>query len=84
MLADEVDYVVGVDTHRDQHVLAVVVASTGAVLAQDAVETNTRGYQAALRFVSRHAAPISCAGMVLSQPPSSTTRSEERRVGKEC
>jgi len=26
MLADELDYVVGVDTHRDEHVLAVVVA----------------------------------------------------------
>ena len=37
MLADEVDYVIGVDTHRDQHTLAVVVASTaccgGAVVA---------------------------------------------------
>ncbi len=26
MLADEVDYVLGVDTHRDEHVLAVVAA----------------------------------------------------------
>ncbi len=34
MLADEVDYVIGVDTHHDQHTLAVVVAPTGAVLAQ--------------------------------------------------
>jgi hypothetical protein len=30
MLADEVDYVIGVDTHRDQHTLAVVSAPTGA------------------------------------------------------
>ena len=37
MLADQVDYVVGVDTHRDEHVLAVVVASTGAVVAQRSV-----------------------------------------------
>ena len=37
MLADEVDYVVGVDTHRDQHVLAVVAAPTGALIAQRAV-----------------------------------------------
>ena len=37
MLADEVDYVIGVDTHRDQHTLAVVVASTGAVA--DALST---------------------------------------------
>jgi hypothetical protein len=26
MVADELDYVVGVDTHLDEHVLAVVVA----------------------------------------------------------
>ena len=39
MLADQVDYVVGVDTHRDEHVLAVVVASTGAVVAQRSVAT---------------------------------------------
>ena len=37
MLADEVDYVVGVDTHRDEHVLAVVAAPAGAVVAQRAV-----------------------------------------------
>jgi len=34
MLADELDYVVGVDTHRDEHVLAVVVVPTGALVAQ--------------------------------------------------
>jgi hypothetical protein len=28
MLADELDYVVGVDTHRDEHVIAVVAAPT--------------------------------------------------------
>ena len=37
MLADEVDYVIGVDTHRDQHALAVVAAPTGAVVAQKSV-----------------------------------------------
>ena len=31
MVADELDYVVGVDTHLDEHVLAVVAAPTGAV-----------------------------------------------------
>ena len=39
MLADEVDYVVGVDTHRDQHVLAVVVARTGVVVARRSVRS---------------------------------------------
>src|SRR5207244_6096193 len=56
MLADEVDYVVGVDTHRDQHTLAVVVAPMGAVAAEWTVDTNTRGYAEALRFAERHAA----------------------------
>jgi transposase len=56
MLADELDYVIGVDTHRDQHTLAVVVAGTGAVVAQTVVETSTRGYTDARRFAERHAA----------------------------
>jgi transposase len=55
MLADEVDYVIGVDTHRDQHTLAVVVAPTGAVLAQTVVRATRRGYAQALRFAEHHA-----------------------------
>jgi transposase len=60
MLADEVDYVIGVDTHRDQHTLAVVVAPTGAVVAQTAVRASGVGYVAALRFASRHASGVRC------------------------
>ena len=55
MLADELDYVVGVDTHRDQHVLAVVVVPTGAVIAQRSVAATARGYAAALRFAEEFA-----------------------------
>jgi transposase len=55
MLADEVDYVIGIDTHRDQHTLAVVGAPTGAVLAQTVISANGRGYAQALRFAERHA-----------------------------
>ncbi len=50
MVAELVDYVVGVDTHRDEHTLALVEAATGAVLAQRAVASNGRGYAQALRF----------------------------------
>jgi transposase len=50
MLADELDYVVGVDTHLDEHVVAVVATTTGAVLARQKVRANARGYQAAVRF----------------------------------
>ena len=55
MLADEVDYVVGVDTHRDQHVLAVVASPTGAVVAQRSVPASSRGYATALRIARDHA-----------------------------
>ena len=54
MLADEVDYVVGVDTHRDEHVLAVVACPSGAVVARQSVRASARGYAQALRFVERH------------------------------
>jgi transposase len=50
MLAELVDYVVGVDTHRDGHSLALVEATTGAVVAQRTVPSNGRGYAEALRF----------------------------------
>jgi transposase len=55
MLADQVDYVVGVDTHRDEHVLAVVAARAGAVVAQRSVGASGRGYAEALAFADEHA-----------------------------
>ena len=47
MLADQLDYVIGVDPHRDVHALAVVDVVSGAVLleanvAADAGATRTR------------------------------------------
>lgn len=56
MVADEVDYVIGVDTHRDEHVLAAVEAPAGAVVAGQAVAADARGYRATLRFAARYAA----------------------------
>src|SRR5437868_11959078 len=58
MLADEVGYVIGVDTHRDQHVLAVVAAPTGAVIARSSVPTDRRGYEAAFRVAAREAGGV--------------------------
>jgi transposase len=55
MLADELDYVVGVDAHRDEHTLALVEAATGAVLAQQTVAATGRGYWQALRFAQQQA-----------------------------
>src|SRR6266545_463095 len=58
MLADEVDYVVGVDTHRDQHMLSVVAAPAGAVVAQRSVAASVRGYAQALRFADQYAGGV--------------------------
>jgi len=56
MLAEKVDYVIGVDTHRDQHTLAVVAAPSGAVVAQQSVRCDRHGYREALRVAERYAA----------------------------
>jgi transposase len=55
MLADKLDYVLGVDTHRDEHVMAVVTAPAGAVVAGTAAPANGRGYRELLRVAERHA-----------------------------
>jgi transposase len=55
MVADELDYVVGVDTHLDEHVLAVVAAPSGAVVAGRSVHASGRGYAAAFRFAAEKA-----------------------------
>jgi len=55
MVADELDYVVGVDTHLDEHVLAVVAAPSGAVVADRSVDASGRGYAAAFRFAAEQA-----------------------------
>jgi transposase len=55
MLADELDYVVGVDTHRDLHTLAIVAAPSGGVVAQRAVAASSRGYAQAIRFADVYA-----------------------------
>jgi transposase len=55
MLADQLDYIVGVDPHRDTHALAVVDVATGAVVAEATVLANNGGYGAALRLAEEHA-----------------------------
>jgi transposase len=55
MLADEVDYVLGVDTHRDAHTLAVLEARSGGLRAEGALEASRRGYRRALAFATEQA-----------------------------
>ncbi len=55
MLADQVDHVIGVDTHCDAHELAVVAASSGGVVARSSQRANPRGYAETIRFAAAHA-----------------------------
>jgi transposase len=48
MLADQADYVIGVDTHRDDHTLAVVSAVAGHVGLTRQVRADLEGYRDAL------------------------------------
>lgn len=55
MLADQVEAVIGVDTHRDTHALAIVAARTGAVIGQASIGADEGGYEAALALALAHA-----------------------------
>jgi len=55
MLADQLEYVIGVDPHRDRHALAVVRAPSGEVVYETDVVASTGGYQAALETARVHA-----------------------------
>ncbi len=54
MLADQVDYVVGVDPHRDSHALAIVHVLSGAVVFETTIAASSQGYAEALQLVDAH------------------------------
>lgn len=54
MLADQVDHVIGVDTHRDAHT-AAIVNPTGAVDADRTAPADAFGYRRLLRFAAEQA-----------------------------
>lgn len=55
MLADQLDFVVGVDPHRDSHAIGVVEVPTGVVVFEAAVSADIGGYEEALRLAEQHA-----------------------------
>ncbi len=55
MLADQLDYMIGVDPHRDSHSLAVVQIVSGAVVFESTIEANSDGYAQALKLAEEHA-----------------------------
>jgi transposase len=56
MLADQLDYVIGVDPHRDAHALAIVETRTGVVVFEAMVAADSGGYAEALQLAEQHAA----------------------------
>ncbi len=55
MLADQLDYVIGVDPHRDTHALAIVDVRTGAIVLEASVAASSSGYARALELAELHA-----------------------------
>lgn len=55
MVADELDFVIGVDPHRDRHALAVVEARTGGVVFAAELVASTRGYREAVYLAETRA-----------------------------
>jgi hypothetical protein len=53
MLADLVEVVIGVDTHKQTHTAAVVIAATGAMIEQATVAATPAGYRQLLRLANR-------------------------------
>jgi transposase len=55
MLADDVAFVLGVDTHAESHSLALVEARSQRTCGQLTIPASRRGYRQALRLARRHA-----------------------------
>jgi transposase len=55
MLADQLDFVVGVDSHRDTHAVAIVAVPTGVVVFEASIAADGDGYTEALRLANQHA-----------------------------
>jgi transposase len=55
MVADQLDYVVGVDPHRDQHAVGVVEVRSGLVVFEGVVAADSGGYAEAVRLAEVHA-----------------------------
>jgi hypothetical protein len=59
MLTDRLDYVVGVDSHRDRHAL-VVLAGDGVVVCESELAADAAGYRRALALVDQRRRAAGC------------------------
>lgn len=56
MLADSLDFVIGVDSHRDAHTCAILKSPSGAQLVEVELVASLDGYERALALAHEHAA----------------------------
>ena len=56
MLAEQVEVVIGVDTHKETHTAAVIAANTGAELEILTVTTDRAGYEQLVELADAHSA----------------------------
>jgi transposase len=54
MLADRVDVVIGVDTHKHTHTAAIVAATTGGTLAGHTIQADADGYETLRLLADKH------------------------------
>lgn len=64
MIAELVDYVIGVDTHKLTHTAAVLAASTGATEALETAPATGDGYDSLIEFADCHSAASSRAWVI--------------------
>jgi ketosteroid isomerase-like protein len=57
MLAELVEVVIGVDTHKHTHPAAVILSATGAVLAERTVSADPAGYTELIALADQHPGP---------------------------
>ena len=85
MLADELDYVIGVDPHRDTHAFAVVDVRSGGVVFEATAVADGEGYAeraASCRRSTRPAgAPSRSRALARSAPVSLDSSSSHERAG---
>jgi transposase len=67
IVAEQYEFVIGVDTHAATHTLSVITAATGAVIDQAVFSTTPSGLDRALtgitRYVDEHAALVVIEGV---------------------
>jgi hypothetical protein len=81
MLADDLDLVLGVDTHAEEHALCLLEAQTQRVRRHLTIPASRRGYRQALRLARRQAPGRRLSGRWRAPAPTAPASPVPRRAG---